>query len=176
MKKVIWSLAALSVLGCGGFLGTKKSKSNQPVVAASPVPTVNALPVTDASPAPTPEPTVVGTTGPTPGVTAAPTPEVTVAPTAAPEPTVVGPDLPPVPVGLLYADVKSTIDSQCVRCHASGPKNFKKFESIKAKKTKMLNAIESDSMPPDWSGTPAFKDSPEGRDLIKWLNTGSDLQ
>ena len=181
MKKVIWSLAALSVLGCGGFLGTKKSKSNQPVVAASPVPTVNALPVTDASPAPTPEPTVVGTSGPTPEVTVAPTPEVTVAPTAAPvpvpQPTVVGPDLPPAPVGLVYADVKQIIDTNCQNCHAFPPrKNLGTLDLIKPLKSSSLRRINSGNMPRDWASIPAFKETDDGRELIKWLNFGSDLQ
>ncbi len=178
MKKVIWSLAALSVLGCGGFWGTKKSKSNQPVVAASPVPTVNALPVTDASPAPMPEPTVVGTTGPNPEVTVAPTPEVTVAPTAAPVPTVVGPDLP-VPAGPKYADFEGILSSKCFGCHVRKNIDIIDFESVKLDKERLIIRIEAGTMPPPpQRGIPdfTFKNSEDGQKLINWLKTGSDLQ
>ena len=75
-----------------------------------------------------------------------------------------------------YQDIKSIVDDHCVVCHSSdGPMNALPFESlvqIKGNQDRMFKAIENRVMP---YGNPDFIDTDDGKKLILWLKTGSDL-
>lgn len=75
-----------------------------------------------------------------------------------------------------YQDLKPTIDANCTRCHnEDGLADFlplQTFDDIKPQPKKLLEVLASGRMPKD---NPAFKTTPEGQRLIKWLTSGDDL-
>lgn len=77
----------------------------------------------------------------------------------------------------LFSDAKPILDRNCVPCHnPSGAAGFMPFTSlpeVKGNQTFMVAAIRDDYMP--LGATPGFKSTPDGLLLLKWLETGSDL-
>jgi uncharacterized membrane protein len=90
-----------------------------------------------------------------------------------------GEDLfPPAPPqqGDTYVTMKPLIDQHCASCHnADGIADFLPFQSlaeIKPNSKKMAEALQSGKMP---KNNPTLNSTPEGKRILAWLTTGSDL-
>jgi uncharacterized membrane protein len=83
----------------------------------------------------------------------------------------------PAAAQLLYADVKTIIDDNCVVCHTTGGAMdglpFETLAQIKGNQDRMAKAIKEGVMP---FGNPDFADTADGKKLITWLETGTDLK
>lgn len=86
-----------------------------------------------------------------------------------------GPVAPPT--APLYGDVKPILDRHCVTCHkpngAADHLPFTSLEQVKGNEQKMVSAIRADYMP--YRKPPGFKSTPDGLLLLKWLETGADI-
>lgn len=88
-----------------------------------------------------------------------------------------GEDLfPPPQQGDTYVTMKPLVDTHCKSCHnADGIADFLPFETfndVKSSVNKMTEALKSGKMP---KNNPTFNATPEGKRLLNWLTTGSDL-
>jgi len=68
-----------------------------------------------------------------------------------------------------FATVGPIVGSTCGGCHAQ----FKTLAGIKADKAQMIAKISAGAMP---KGNPGWKSTADGKKVLKWLKTGTDLR
>lgn len=167
--------------------GSEDNKSETPAtpapqgtLAADPkaVPTGTIVPV---NPSPTPDvhasPTPVASVTPIPISTpdiVIPEPSPTV---GGSEPVVVtpSPTIPPE-VRLSYGDVKDILDSQCVICHHNDvggiSPDLSTLPDVIERRPRLIARVGNGTMP---RFQPTWKDSDDGKKLLKWLTEGAEF-
>ena len=74
--------------------------------------------------------------------------------------------------GLTFADVKDILASACASCHHHDGQ-FGTLADVQGGQQDILDRIQSGSMPPSDG---SFAQSADGKKLIQWLQSGTDLQ